>query len=290
MRADFEKGLIDKQQARALLGYSVSGDEAFAGQFHGTKTEAPESELSQSQISEIKMLISRQWVESEHPRDENGRFTTASAHHTDPIDNEDLPVLNEAQAQRDLEIVHSGLSRIFPHLKSRWKGQLEVSSIKKLEAWGIKSWECSIIVAREAFTEPATWICTVIHEGLHAYSPSTARQYEAGKLWEEAVIEHVVRLHRRRISRLFLHNITEDDFERRDRRTGYKKPVQAIEAMRLALGEFGADKNAFYEELQAIPAHRIEQTIVDKASGLSPSARRHFENVYQGQQRVFKRK
>ncbi|RYZ81715.1 MAG: hypothetical protein EOP06_23005 [Proteobacteria bacterium] len=80
MRADFEKGLIDKQQARALLGYSVSGDEAFAGQFHGTKTEAPESELSQSQVNEIKMLIARQWVESEHPRDENGRFTDGTSH------------------------------------------------------------------------------------------------------------------------------------------------------------------------------------------------------------------
>ncbi|RYZ83919.1 MAG: hypothetical protein EOP06_19050 [Proteobacteria bacterium] len=58
---DWEKGLVDKQQARALLGYAVTGDEAFAGQFHGTKTEAPEGELSQSQISEIKRLILRQW-------------------------------------------------------------------------------------------------------------------------------------------------------------------------------------------------------------------------------------
>jgi hypothetical protein len=75
VRSDFEKGLMDKQQARALLGYGTENDGEFARVFYGEKPYTQtEGELSQSQLSEVKMLLQQQWDESQHPRDEKGRF------------------------------------------------------------------------------------------------------------------------------------------------------------------------------------------------------------------------
>jgi hypothetical protein len=59
-----------------MLGYGTSNDGAFERVFYGEKAKtesgAPEGELSQSQLAQVKALL---WEESQHPRDEKGRFT-----------------------------------------------------------------------------------------------------------------------------------------------------------------------------------------------------------------------
>jgi HK97 family phage portal protein len=67
VRSDFEKGLVDKQQARALLGYATDNDGEFARVFYGEKPK--------TQTDAFKA-----WDESRHPRDEDGRFAGGTSH------------------------------------------------------------------------------------------------------------------------------------------------------------------------------------------------------------------
>jgi HK97 family phage portal protein len=72
VRADWEKGLVDKQQARALLGYGTENDGEFARVFYGDESKTA---TAGTEGSALEMKV---WEESEHPRDEIGRFTNGS--------------------------------------------------------------------------------------------------------------------------------------------------------------------------------------------------------------------
>jgi hypothetical protein len=113
VRADWEKGLVDKQQARAMLGYGTSNDGAFERVFYGEKAKtesgAPEGELSQSQLAQVKALL---WEESQHPRDEKGRFAGGSTN-----------AVVSHNAERRVQILYSELeptsTHPFNHLSSQ---------------------------------------------------------------------------------------------------------------------------------------------------------------------------
>ncbi len=215
------------------------------------------------------------WNEADHPRDPVGRF--AQAQGTFPLSRL-VTKKEEVETNNELENLHAIVKSFYPGLTSRWKGELKIRHYLLFGSLGAKDWECSISIALELLPHPAYRLSTLLHESLHALSPTTQEQYRKAPGWEEGVIEGATQLHQSQVAGHLGLSITSEQFEERNKDHSYVALVHSLESLRTGLKY--TNKHAFYDNLMRLPATERLEFIRSEAQKLPPKDLESFRPVF----------
>lgn len=156
--------------------------------------------------------------------------------------------MNTTQIHAELQQITAIIEQI-TGLVSNWNGEVEL--VVNAGFKGKKPFTCGIQIDAVLAAQEARWR-TLIHESLHAVSVGyTRRDYMENVGWEEGVVEQLQRLLRSTILQQIGVPDAEKVFVAVEQDHAYNAYIQALESVRLAMGE--EDAIAFYLALLRTP-------------------------------------
>ena len=159
--------------------------------------------------------------------------------------------------------------------RSRWNGEVELSD--DASTFGKASWSGRIVINRKVAQSELRWR-TELHEALHLLSVGlTSITYAELLGWEEGVVEQLQRLLRPTILRSLNVSIPEDVFLTAEARHRYNHFINALEDLRLLLGE---SAEGFYLRLLAVPLRERPANVMESGAILPPDDVTQFRRAF----------
>jgi hypothetical protein len=160
---------------------------------------------------------------------------------------------------------------------SRWSGAALLMDLDQ-SGFGLARFDGTIRIRIDRWQDDIHRWRTLIHEGLHYFSPAlSAQAYLAHQGWEEGVVEQLQRLLRPLVLRRLGIVVPEDMLKAGDVQHAYNGYIEALEGVRTLLG---ADERRFYERLLSLPLVDRPLAVRRMSDTLSETERAEFTRVF----------